>query len=549
MLLHKKHLSIIIITLGIIAFYPVLSAGYVNYDDPDYIINNQHIAELSWNNIRHVFLNKTIDLYIPFTFLSYMIEHTLFGENAHITHLVNLLLHIFNALLLLKILLKLSIKNELLIYLILIFFLLNPLVTESVCWSTERKDVLYTMFYFLAGIQFLNYQNNLKTKNSILCFLFFVCACLSKPMAISFPIIAIIYLVYRHQKFNFKKISLLFPFIIVSITISIITMVFIEGNTAQVSTINYSLGERGFLLHSQLGFYFIKPFFPIQQQLIYFFPSSSDVFQDYSIIAYAIGFLAICCVLYYFGIKQKKSILLFLFVSWIIFLAPILQIVPNTHSYVNERYFYISIIFPVIIIYHILIYIKASEKVFRLICITYLIAFIPMCIKQSKVWRDTVSLFEHELKMNPKNHLALNNLGYHYNTQQNFHRSLPLLQKAVYLHASNAMYLNNYAWALSQTQQTDSAIHYLKSAIKIDTTYTEAFSNLGICYIQKQNGDSALKYFKKAFDISPNNADVVYNLGVCYFNTKHPSEAFEMLNKAKALGNPKAEKFLKRLKK
>ena len=163
MLLHKKHLSIIIITLGIIAFYPVLSAGYVNYDDPDYIINNQHIAELSWNNIRHVFLNKTIDLYIPFTFLSYMIEHTLFGENAHITHLVNLLLHIFNTLLLLNILLKLSIKNELLIYLILIFFLLNPLVTESVCWSTERKDVLYTMFYFLAGIQFLNYQNNLKT--------------------------------------------------------------------------------------------------------------------------------------------------------------------------------------------------------------------------------------------------------------------------------------------------------------------------------------------------------------------------------------------------
>ncbi len=64
MLLHKKHLSIIIIILGIIAFYPVLSAGYVNYDDPDYIINNQHIAELSWNNIRHVFLNKTIDLYI-----------------------------------------------------------------------------------------------------------------------------------------------------------------------------------------------------------------------------------------------------------------------------------------------------------------------------------------------------------------------------------------------------------------------------------------------------------------------------------------------------
>ncbi len=547
MLLSKKQYSFIIIILGIVAFYPILDAGYVNYDDPDYIIHNRYISEFTWNNIQYIFLNKTIDLYIPFTFLSYMIERALFGENAHTTHFINLLLHIVNTILLLNILLKLSLKNESLIYLILIFFLLNPLVTESVCWITERKDVLYTLFYFLAGIQFINYHHSLKIKHIILCFIFFVCACLSKPMAISFPILALIFLVYYYQNLNLRRVYSLIPFVLISIIISVISIVFINGNTSQISTLSYSLDERCFLLLSQLGFYFFKPFFPIHQQLIYFFPSPQEVFQNFYIIAYAISFLVICCMLYYFGIKQRKTILIFLFISWIVFLAPILQIVPNTHSYVNERYFYISIIFPLAILYHILIYIKISQKIFKPIYLICLVSFIPLCIKQSKAWKDTVSLFERELKMNPKNHLALNNLGYHYNTQQNFYHSLPLLKKAVYIHPANAMYLNNYAWALSQTQQTDSAINYLKSAIQIDPMYTEALSNLGICYIQKQNADSALKYFKKAFDTSPNDVDVIYNLGVCYYNTKHLSEALEMLNKAKLLGNSKAEKYLKRL--
>lgn len=547
----KRRFTLAIVMACTIAFLPALNAGFVNYDDPEYVLNNIYLRQFSFENIKHVFLVKTTDLYVPMTVFSYLLEYSVFGSNPKVFHFFNLALHIINATLLLTILTKLKIKNIHLLSLILIFFSINPLVTESVCWITERKDVLYCLFYFLAIIQFLNYQELKQAKNLFFCFLFFVLSCLSKPMAVSLPFLFSLYLLYQHTQSEplgprLKKILFLIPFFLVSLLVSIISICSLSGlGTIKASITTYNFIEKTGLVFAEIGYYFIKPFTPFQQSLFHLFPEREYLFSGSILCFLLIGIAATTSVAYLFFIKKIKLVG-YLFLAWLIFLLPVLQIYSNTHSYVSERYFYVSIIFPVSILFLLSQKAGIQPSVYRFAGIAILVAFLFLSFKRSGVWKDSKTLFEAELKVDPNNPLALNNMGYYYNSRSEFSRAIPLLQKAVENDSTNSQFLNNYGWALAATGNTDMAIVYLQKAIAINGNYTEALNNAGICYMQKRDPETASVYFKKAYAISPNNNDVLFNLGLYYYNSGKQEQGLPLLQKAYELGNKKALKYLKR---
>ena len=146
-----KNINIGIVVMCVIAFLPVFKADFVYYDDPEYILGNQFIKKISLANIASIFMGKATLLYVPLTLISYMIEISLFGDKPFSFHFINLALHIVNCLLLFKILQRLNIKNSFIILFILMFFSVSPLVTESVCWATERKDVPLLLILFPFG--------------------------------------------------------------------------------------------------------------------------------------------------------------------------------------------------------------------------------------------------------------------------------------------------------------------------------------------------------------------------------------------------------------
>lgn len=364
-------------------------------------------------------------------------------------------------------------------------------------------------------------------------------------MAVSLPALFSIYLIYITQKIDYKKHIILIPFYLCSVTFSVISVFAIKNlGEAKVYINTYNLSEKFMMLVSELGYYFVKPFIPFNQSLFHLFPKKTELLQNSSILIYAILFLIILCSIYYFTIKKGNKLIGFLFFSWIIFLVPILQIYVNTHSYVSERYFYASIIFPVIIIFVMIQHLKISNQSYQISFILLLITFTTLTFKRSKIWTNTLTLFEQEIKLNPENHIALNNLGYYYNTKENYKKAMPYLQQAVAIEKDNSLYLNNYGWALSRSGQMDSAIIYLERSLSINAKYVDALSNIGICYIQKKQREKALPYFKKAYELSPNNPDVLCNLGIYYFNSGMKAEALPLLQKAEKFGNKKATKYL-----
>lgn len=539
-----NYLSGFIAAACVIIFYPVLKSDFMGYDDPYYVLDNHYLKEFTFKNIAAIFSGKAIDLYVPVTLISYLIEYSLFGPNAKEFHVMNLLLHILNSILLLRILIALDLKNKILIYLLLLFFAVHPLVCESVCWISERKDVLYTFFFFLSILQFLKYNRSKRKKNNLLSLIYFLLACLSKPMAISLPVLFFIYWIYVRQKLTFKKWLFLFPFFVISILTALISIFSIK-NAAVYKLPDYSFLEKTILLLSELGYYFFKPFFPVYQQLINPFPVKNTVLQNDTIVLFAFAGLALFAAALHSIFKTKDRLITFLFISWLVFLMPVLQLYPNTHSYVSERYFYISIIFPPAIIYCYLQKYQAIQKKLVPASLLLFIVFAVLCFNRSRYWINTKTLFTQELKIDENDARALNNLGFYYNSVQDYKNGCDLLHKAILIDNQNEIYLNNYGWALSGLNKTDSAIVVFNMALHKKPDYVSALNNLGVCYCFKKNWSQAYLNFSRAYRVDPMNNETLFNLGLYHISVGEKETGTELMKKAFALGNEAAAKYLK----
>ena len=165
------------------------------WDDQVYILYNKHLY-FSLSNILYWFTHKCVGIYLPLTMITYIFDYSIWGLNSFGYHLQNIFWHIVTVLAVYNCFRLFKIKCWIALFLCIIFAV-HPQRVESVVWLSERKDVLCAAFYFLS-LYF--YIKNRYAKFSIFAFLFFILSMLSKPMAVSLPIILLIYEFYRWGK-------------------------------------------------------------------------------------------------------------------------------------------------------------------------------------------------------------------------------------------------------------------------------------------------------------------------------------------------------------
>lgn len=189
----------IALTLAVVTFLvysPLLTFGFVNYDDPQYVLNNPHVKNgLTFEGIAWAFSGRHATNWHPLTWISHMLDVQLFGLNAWGHHLTNILFHVVNTLLLFGLLQKTT-RALWCSAFVAALFALHPLRVESVAWVAERKDVLSAFFFLLtiwAYLRFVQIQNEkLKIKNYLLALLFFALGLLSKPMVVTLPFVLLL---------------------------------------------------------------------------------------------------------------------------------------------------------------------------------------------------------------------------------------------------------------------------------------------------------------------------------------------------------------------
>ena len=146
-----------IIFVTAIIYLKALQNGFTNIDDDYYIVNNPYLRDFSLNGIVAIFTHFYSFNYHPFTSLTNLIEYKLFGLNPLPYHFVNVCLHLLNIWLVYVLAQLLSSKRSTAL-IVCILFAIHPLHVESVAWVAERKDVLYTFFYFSSLITYLLVQ-------------------------------------------------------------------------------------------------------------------------------------------------------------------------------------------------------------------------------------------------------------------------------------------------------------------------------------------------------------------------------------------------------
>jgi len=181
------------LAVATIAVYsPVLGLGFVKWDDQHYVTGNSHVRNgLNWNTVRWAFTSTEASNWHPLTWLSHALDYQLFALNAGGHHLDSMALHAVNAVLLFAVLAWVT-KRAGPSLLVAALFALHPINVESVAWVAERKNVLSTLFFFLAIAAYAWYAHKPGWRRYVLVGAMFAAGLMAKPMVITLPFVLLL---------------------------------------------------------------------------------------------------------------------------------------------------------------------------------------------------------------------------------------------------------------------------------------------------------------------------------------------------------------------
>ena len=149
---------------------PMLNNGFTNWDDELYVTQNTLLRGPDWAGI---FSKPVVSNYHPITIATLAANYSMTGLDPSSYLILNLLLHLINTWLVFYFIWLISGKRLRVAAFSAIVFGIHPMHVESVAWISERKDVLYTLFFLLSLIQYWYFLTGKKNKNLIYCFLLF----------------------------------------------------------------------------------------------------------------------------------------------------------------------------------------------------------------------------------------------------------------------------------------------------------------------------------------------------------------------------------------
>jgi protein O-mannosyl-transferase len=404
----------------LILYSPVGRHPFVNYDDQTYVFQNAHvIAGLTWNTLTWALTSTEASNWHPVTWMSHALDCQLFGLNPAGHHWMNAVIHALNAALLFLLLWR-STGARWRSLMVASLFALHPLNVESVAWVAERKNLLSTLFFFLALGAYGYYARKPNVRRYFLVVLAFILGLASKPMVITLPFVLMLVdywplgriAGWSESSKGFpvrqSQISRLvlekFPLLALSVGSAIITM--IAQKESEVPSLALPFGVRVATSLYAYGMYLWKAVWPVHLALIYPHPGRT--------LALWQPLLSALILLLALGVAWKQCATRpYWAMGWLWYLGtavPIIGIVQVGVQVIADRYAYLTLIG---------IFIAAVWEVSALadrvplgrapraiVASLILAALACMTWRQIGYWSSTVDLWTHALKVTENNSMA-----------------------------------------------------------------------------------------------------------------------------------------------
>jgi 4-amino-4-deoxy-L-arabinose transferase-like glycosyltransferase len=505
-----------------ISFFPMLQNNFTNWDDDFYVVNNALLRGPDWSGI---FSQPVVSNYHPLTVLSLALNYAVSGTEAWSYLLLNLMLHIFNVILVFKFIYSISGNKRWVAFFTAWLFAVHPLHVESVAWISERKDVLYTFFFLLSLLQYWKYLQTGKSKWLWICFLFFMLSLLSKPAAIVLPFVLFLLDYWKQRPFHKKIIIEKIPFLLAAVLFTVITLR-LQSVTAIMSLDQYPLWVRFFFASYVIMIYFIRFFIPYPLSSFHPFPPPDHL--GWAIYISPLFVAALAGFIWYF---RKNRVIIFGLVFFLVNIALVLQLISIGFTIVSERYTYIPYIGLAFLIFMWLEKYMTVKKMvpFQAAVGIICILFMAVSFQRTKVWKNSDTLWSDVIRHYPDAAMPRG-----MRAQNNYNKALlmnpadarPVFQQVV----------EDCSVAIHNSSETDSlkkggrSMHYMRA---------NAYNSL-------QQYDKALEDFNACIYINPNDDEVLYLRGSLLVNQfQKYAAALEDFSKAIQL-NPQGKYFLNR---
>ena len=488
-----------VIVLALVALVAVVYGqvgrfGFVNFDDGRYVYQNPHVrAGLTWDGVRWAFTALDASNWHPLTWLSHMLDVQLFGVEPGRHHLVNVLLHAVDTVLLF-VLLQTATCRPGRSAVVAALFAAHPLHVESVAWIAERKDVLSTAFGLLAILAYVRWTRRRSTGGYLLIAAAFVSSLLSKPMLVTLPLLLLLLDVWPLRRLSLQSTSTAavgplvnekVPLLAISIAASVVTYMAQAGGGAVSSTAALPVGTR--VENALISYvrYLAMMIWPAGLAVGYPHPGwSPDGIVGWKVAA-AASLLAVVTAAVVVQAGRRP----YLLVGWLwylVTLAPVIGVVQIGLQGLADRYTYVPLVGIFLALTWTVADLAGSSRGARYALGGAAILSIAisgaLARRQASFWRDSVTLFQHAVDVEPDDALAWRNLGVAYHDLKQDQRAVAALKQSVRL-----MPYDVHAW-------TDLAV---------------AFSAVG------QPADAA-ECFGKALEMNPDDPYLLYDVALSY---------------------------------
>jgi len=502
---------------------------FTNWDD-GMIYSNPEIRSLGWENILNIFTPKKGATYQPIRVLSYTLDYHFWELNSLGYHITNVLFYVLTCMAVFLSLQMLSAhlrkeasesSHRRVALFGSLLFAAHPVHVEAVAWLAARKEVLQGFFFFLAFYLYLmgrEKEGRQRATLFIFVLLSILLATLSKPSAIVFPAVLLVYemALRRNRWIDFVKrhwvffslsatISFIFAFILIRVMLQAGGIKAYHGGTffnnllVSFYVLLYNIKLLIFTMNYSAA-YAIRVPFPLL------------TLQTFLVVLAAFLLIGLCL----WSLKKTK-VLFFSFFFFLVTLLPYLNIIPIS-TLLADRYLFIASFSYCFLLgisfdrFYTLVSRRFSEGFFKLLSAAIFLFLLGcysfMTIQQNKIWENSYTLWSDAVEKYPESNVANALMG------------------VVYM----------------DLRMDEKAAEYLEKAVRILPIDYESRNNLGIVYGRLDKPEKALKELMTATTLKPENDMIKINLSVFYQRQKEYKKSEEVLNDLISK-NPKDVRF------
>ncbi|MDA8098719.1 MAG: tetratricopeptide repeat protein [Nitrospiraceae bacterium] len=549
-------LAAVVAVVTLLVYLPALRNGFVLWDDDVFILGNAHLRHLDWAFFRWAFTDiRASGNWMPVTWISYALDHALWGLRPAGFHLTNIVLHALNSGLIVLLAARLldaapSLDRREMpsgpgSFAPLIaggvagaLFGLHPLHVEPAAWAADRRDVLCTFFY-LSGI--LSYcifaslaaearkSRTGRIYRMLTAALFFL-SLGSKAMAVTFPVVLLLVDGYLFGRIGSLRDSVgaireKLPLFAASLVASVIAYAGQRSVGALSFMATVPTTERLLVAVRSVILYLGKMAVPGDLLAFYPYPDVVSLLTMEFLFPLILVFGITVAVLLS---ARKQPLWLFVWAYYVVTLLPVAGVVQVGEHVMADRYAYLPSVGPFFLVGSLAAGVWAragswgalrrpAKGISVMLVATVAFALARGTMKQIAIWHDSVSLWSHAVEKEPERIPgAYHNRAMAYKSRGEYRRALEDYGTALLLKPRSAGTLVNRGLLYTELGRFDLAWQDFDRAISLEPASADAYTGRGLLLAATGKPDLALEEYATAMRLAPRDATIRNNRGLAF---------------------------------